>query len=81
MDRGVKPPHLFGKHERALEALEARGRAIQAELARLDGIQAEQQPLPDHVEALFEYSLGQLHAEAEWVARTLAYMTSKPRLE
>src|SRR5262245_15635357 len=69
------------KHERAVEALETRSQAIEAELARLDAIQVEQQPLPDYVEALFDYSLGQLRAEAEWVSRTLAYMTSKPRLE
>ena len=69
------------KRERALEALQARSRAIEAELARLGAIQVEQQPLPDYVEALFEYSLGQLRAEAEWVSRTLAYMTSKPWLE
>jgi len=65
----------------ALAALTERGRALQAELARLAAIQVEQQPLPDHVEALFEFSLGQLRAEAAWVERTLAYMTSKPWLE
>jgi hypothetical protein len=69
------------KRKRALEALETRSRAIDAELARLADIQLQQQPLPDHVEALFEYSLGQLRAEAEWASRTLAYMTSKPWLE
>jgi len=69
------------QREQALEALEARSRAIEAELARLAGIQVEQQPLPDYVEALFEYSLGQLRAEAEWTSRTLAYMTTKPWLE
>jgi DNA-binding PadR family transcriptional regulator len=67
--------------ERALEALAARSRAIEAELARLGAIQVEQQPLPDFVEAVFEYSLGQLRAEATWVTHTLAYMTSKPWLE
>jgi len=66
---------------RALKALQARRSAIQAELARLGTIQIEQQPLPDHVEALLEYSQGQLRAEMEWVSRTLAYMSSKPWLE
>ena len=66
---------------RALEALQARGKAIEAELARLGNIQIDQQPLPDFVEALFEHSLCQLRAEAEWVTRTLDYMTSKPWLE
>jgi DNA-binding PadR family transcriptional regulator len=65
----------------ALEALQARGKSIEAEMARLGAIQVEQQPLPDHVEALFEYSLGQLRAEAAWVERTLAYMSSKPWLD
>ncbi len=69
------------KRERALEALQARSRAIEAEQARLGAIQVERQPLPDYVEALFEYSLGQLRAEVEWVSRTLAYMTSKPWLD
>ena len=69
------------KREPSLEALEARGRAIEAELARLGAIQVDQQPLPDYVEALFEYSLGQLRAEAAWVTRTLAYMANKPWLE
>ena len=67
--------------QRALEALAARSEAIEAERARLGAIQVDQQPLPDHVEALFEYSLGQLRAEVEWVSRTLAYMTTKPWLE
>ncbi len=69
------------QREGALPALRARGQAIDAELKRLSEIQLEQQPLPDHVEALFDYSLGQLRAEAEWVARTLAYMETKPWLE
>jgi DNA-binding PadR family transcriptional regulator len=67
--------------EQALEALRARHTAIEAQLTRLGAIQVEQQPLPDFVDALFEYSLGQLRAEAAWVARTLAYMTSKPWLD
>ncbi|MCG3129090.1 MAG: hypothetical protein CHACPFDD_03999 [Phycisphaerae bacterium] len=65
----------------ALAALEARSDALAAERTRLAAIQVERQPLPDYVEALFEYALGQLAAEAEWVARTLAYMSSKPWLE
>jgi DNA-binding PadR family transcriptional regulator len=67
--------------EQALAALTARGRALEAEVARLGAIQVAQQPLPDFVEALFEYSLGQLRAEAAWVTRTLDYMASKPWLE
>ena len=66
---------------RALAALRARSQAIDAELSRLAAIQVEQQPLPDFVEALFEYSLGQLRAEAKWVSETLAYMSHKPWLQ
>jgi hypothetical protein len=67
--------------EDALDALQSRLESIEAELSRLAAIQFEQQPLPDFVDALFEYSIGQLRAEAEWVSRTLDYMTSKPWLE
>lgn len=89
--REVRPSHssvLLGminwpalKREPALAALQERGDAIEAERARLAAIQVAQQPLPDYVEALFEYSLGQLRAEAEWVSRTLAYMMRKPWLD
>ena len=67
--------------EHALEALRVRHEAINAEIARLSAIQVAQQPLPDHVEALFDYSIGQLKAEAEWARRNLDYMSSKPWLE
>jgi len=65
----------------ALEALTERRAAVGTELKRLGEIQVAQQPLPDFVEALFDYALGQLRAEAEWVAQTLGYMTTKPWLE
>jgi DNA-binding PadR family transcriptional regulator len=65
----------------ALGALKERGTAVEAELKRLGDIQLAQQPLPDYVEALFDYVLGQLRAEAEWVAQTLDYMTTKPWLD
>ena len=65
----------------ALSALKERGAAVEAELQRLGDIQIAQQPLPDFVEALFDYALGQLRADAEWVAQTLDYMTTKPWLE
>jgi DNA-binding PadR family transcriptional regulator len=69
------------ERDAALGALKERGAAVQAELKRLGDIQVAQQPLPDFVEALFDYALGQLRAEAEWVAQTLDYMTCKPWLE
>jgi DNA-binding PadR family transcriptional regulator len=65
--------------DEALGALQKRGELIQQELARLESIQFDQQPLPDHVDALFDYSLHQLRAESEWIARTLAYMQTKPQ--
>lgn len=65
----------------ALEALNERGRALAAEIARLAHIQAEQQPLPDFVEAVFDFSIGQVRAEADWVVRTADYMRNKPWLK
>jgi DNA-binding PadR family transcriptional regulator len=65
----------------ALDALAARGRAVRAELVRLEGIQVSQQPLPDYLEALFDFSIGQLKAESAWITQTLEYMKTKPWLE
>jgi DNA-binding PadR family transcriptional regulator len=65
----------------ALAALRDRASAVDAELQRLGAIQVEQQPLPDYVDALFDYAIGQLRSEAAWVAQTLAYMSTRPTLE
>jgi len=62
----------------ALGALEGRGIAVDAELARLEAMHAEQQPLPDYVDAVFDFSLEQLKAEAKWIRRTFDYMKTKP---
>ena len=67
--------------EQALEALAARKEAVAAELERLEHIHFEQQPLPDYVDTMFTFSIGQLKAEAEWVAGTLAYMQTKPWIQ
>ena len=67
--------------EEALEALAARRGAVEAERERLAGVRLERQPMPDHVEAIFEFSLGQLEAEAQWIGRTLEYMETKPWLD
>lgn len=64
----------------AIKALEARNRTITSELARMGNIQVDQQPLPDFVDLLFDFSHGQLKAEAEWIETTIAYMTNKPWL-
>ncbi len=65
------------EQDAALTALQKRSEAIGAERERIRKVQADQQPLPDFVEALFDYSLGQLKAEAEWIARTLDRMNRK----
>lgn len=64
----------------ALHALRAREKAIADERARLRQLHLSRQPLPDHVDALFEYSLSQLSAEAKWAAETIAYMERRPEL-
>jgi len=69
------------EREEALEALQTRSEAVRSELARVENIRFERQPLPDFVEAIFDYSLGQLKAEARWVTRTLDYMKTKPWLD
>ena len=69
------------EREAALNALAARRGEVEAELARLADVQVERQPLPDYVEALFDFSIGQLRAESEWIARTLDYMQTKPWLD
>ncbi|MES0869470.1 helix-turn-helix transcriptional regulator [Pseudovibrio denitrificans] len=66
------------QREQALDALNQRSKAIQEEITRIEGIQLDQQPLPDHVDALFDYSIAQLKSEADWLQKTLDYMTCKP---
>ena len=68
------------EREDALGALAARRGEVEAELARLADVQVERQPLPDYVEAIFDFSITQLRAESEWTARTLDYMQTKPWL-
>lgn len=65
-------------HKSALAALEARIEAATNEMTRLERIRFQQQPLPDFIEALFDFSAVQLAAEKKWVAETLAYMKTKP---
>lgn len=68
---------FLGRDE-ALGALETRRHALQAELERLADVRLERQPLPDYVEAIFDFSEEQLRSESEWLARTLDYMQTKP---
>jgi len=62
----------------ALEALQTRKEAVAKELTRLRDIQFDQQPLPDYVDAMFDFSISQLMAESKWIANTLDYMQTKP---
>ena len=67
-----------GLYEQALDVLRTRKNALAKELERIESIHFEQQPLPDYVDSIFEFSIGQLKAEADWLDRTLAYMETKP---
>lgn len=69
------------EREKALDAMKTRAEAVDAELSRVGDIHANTQPLPDFVDALFDFSIGQLEAEADWIERTLDYMKTKPWLE
>ena len=62
----------------AIAALRKRVALVKQELARIEGIHFDQQPLPDYVDALFDFSIHQLKSETEWLAKTLEYMQSKP---
>lgn len=63
--------------EQALDALQIRSEMVGKELERFKNIYFEQQPLPDHVDAMFDFSISQLKAEAEWISKTLSYMKTK----
>ncbi len=62
----------------ALKALKQRQLAVTQESERLKAIHFKQQPLPDHINSLFEFSIGQLHSESEWLAELSEYMQTKP---
>jgi DNA-binding PadR family transcriptional regulator len=62
----------------ALDALAARLASVDAELARLEHLRRQRQPMPDHVEVLFDFLAGQLSAERTWINATVDYMRSKP---
>jgi DNA-binding PadR family transcriptional regulator len=61
----------------ALKAVQNRSDAIAKELERLNAIHFQQQPLPDYVDVMYEFSIGQLAAESQWISETLDYMNSK----
>lgn len=62
----------------ALGALEKRLSSVAAEMERLERLRRLRQPMPDHIEALFDLSASQLTAERSWIATTLDYMRNKP---
>lgn len=62
----------------ALQALEQRLSSIATEIERLERLRRQRQPMPDHIEVLFDFSAGQLAAERIWTITTLDYMRSKP---
>ncbi len=62
----------------ALGALETRLVSVDAEIERLERLRRHRQPMPDHIETLFDFSSGQLAAERNWIIATLDYMRSKP---
>lgn len=62
----------------ASSALETRLSSVVAELERLERVRRQRQPMPDHVESLFDFSTGQLNAERSWINTTLDYMRNKP---
>lgn len=64
--------------EQAIGALQKRSELVSQEIKRLEGIHLDQQPLPDHVDSLFDFSIHQLKAESAWISKTLAYMQTKP---
>ena len=64
--------------DQALGALNSRMQAVEEEMKRIEDIHCAQQPLPDYLDAIFEFSLGQLQTEANWIQNTLDYMKTKP---
>ena len=62
----------------AIDALRQRGNAVRTERERLKLEMARRRPLPDFVEALFDYSIRQLAAEGEWVTHTVTRMEARP---
>jgi DNA-binding PadR family transcriptional regulator len=64
--------------ETALAALTARIVDIERETTRLESVRFQRQPLPDFVEALFDFSVGQLSAEKTWATGFLHIMKDKP---
>jgi DNA-binding PadR family transcriptional regulator len=54
-----------------LSALAQRSSRLLAEIARLEDVRRGQRPLPEFVECLFDYTIGQLEADRAWTDRTI----------
>ena len=54
-----------------LEALGLRLTRLSVEIARLQARRDEQRPVPDFIECLFDYTIGQLQADLAWTQRTI----------
>lgn len=67
--------------DQVLGALKKRKESVAAELKRIEEIHFDQQPLPDYIDAIFEFTAGQLIAEANWINRTYAYLETKAWLD
>jgi DNA-binding PadR family transcriptional regulator len=53
-----------------MPALEQRREALIREIARVETVRDSQRPLPDFVEALFDYAISQLRTDVAWIERT-----------
>lgn len=63
--------------DQTLNALQRRSDNVAEELDRLTALHYEQQPLPDHIDFMYEFSIAQLKTELQWVVNTLDYLRSK----
>lgn len=64
-------------HTDAIKSLETRLSSVQNEMKRLDKVLYQNQPFPDYIELLFNFSKGQLESELKWIESTLEYMKAK----
>ena len=61
----------FLDQQQAIKALNERSQEIAVEIKRLEAVRVKRQPLPEYVNAVFDFSLGQLAVEAAWAKSTI----------
>ncbi|MFJ1792890.1 GyrI-like domain-containing protein [Kitasatospora griseola] len=66
-------------HDRLLDALERRARALAERIDQVTRAEAAGPPAPGFVHAIFDYSLGQLRAEQAWLDRYRASLSGAAR--